>query len=457
MNIITLFHDFSQANTKPTFKNLTVLLTGAILTNGPRTVTACIRAAAPWATKHFSAYENVLRRAKLNEKVMARILFDLILGLIPEGKVINLVVDDSLVRRYGPYVACLGVHRDPLRSSSTRKGISLGHKWVVLSIAIKLPFLRCAVALPILSELYVSKKRANRSKVAMKKKHRTPSRIALLLTYIAVRWAPERRFHLIGDNIYASHKLADTMNEESDCERMRAASLVSRMQLDAGLYEPPGPYSGKGPRKRVKGEKLPNPAEVAAMDDARWEAVEIDWYGSTRRKVLLLSSEGLWYRCGTKATRVRWVVVRDPAGKHRDECFFTTDMTMTPKEIVETYVLRWSIEVTFEETKCHLGLETLRNRSETAVHRSVPMLLALFSLIIVWYANCVGENDRRIGAAPWYNKQYVTFSDMIEAAREAILLEATFETDRQEPGVFFLAPYPWRLIYKLIAEKNKAA
>ena len=80
MSIITLFHDFSQANTKPTFKNLTVLLIGAILANGPRTVTACIRAAAPWATKHFSAYENVLRRAKLSDKVMARILFGLILG-----------------------------------------------------------------------------------------------------------------------------------------------------------------------------------------------------------------------------------------------------------------------------------------------------------------------------------------------------------------------------------------
>ena len=132
-------------------------------------------------------------------------------------------------------------------------------------------------------------------------------------------------------------------------------------------------------------------------------------------------------------------------------------MTMTPKEIVETYVLRWSIEVTFEETKCHLGLETLRNRSETAVQRSVPMLLTLFSFINVWYTKCVGENDRRIGAAPWYNKQHVTFSDMLEAARESILLEATFETDRLKPGVFFLAPYPWGLVYKLIAEKNKAA
>ena len=366
-------------------------------------------------------------------------------------------MDDTLVRRYGPYVVGLGVHRDPLRSSSTRKGISLGHKWVVLSIAIKLPFLRCAVALPILSELYVSEKRANRSKVAMKKKHRTPSEIALLLTRIVAGWAPDRRFHLIGDSVYSAHSLADTMNPKSASPGMRNVTFVSRMQFDAGLYEPPGEYSGKGPRRRVRGRKLPSPGEVMATEGAQWEEAEISWYGGTRRVVLLLSGDGLWHKCGTKATKVRWVVVRDPAGKRRDECFFTTDMTMTPKEIVETYVLRWSIEVTFEETKCHLGLETLRNRSETAVRRSVPMLLGLYSLIIVWYTNCVGEHERRVGSAPWYKKPAVTFSDMIEAARETILLEATFETGRLKPGVFFLAPYPWRLVYKLLADKTKAA
>ena len=457
MTIIHMFQEFSQAMTKPTHENMGALLRGAILANGARTVTACIRAAAPWTTRHFSVYENLLRRAKLKNLMMARTLFNLIMELIPKDQVVNLVVDDTVVRRYGPYVMGLGVHRDPLRSSFMRNGISLGHKWVVLSIAIRLPYLKCAVALPIMSELSVGANIANRSKVYMKRKHRTPCELALLLTYIVVRWAPERRFYLIGDNIYASHKAADMLNARSKCESLRTVSLVSRMQFDAGLYDPPGAYSGKGPRKRVKGDKLPSPGEVAAMEEACWDAVGVEWYGSTRRNVVLLSGDGLWYKCGTKATPVRWVVVRDPDGRRRDECFFTTDMMLSPKEIVETYINRWSIEVTFEETKGHLGIETLRNRSETAILRSVPMLLSLYSLIVVWYASCVSEHDRRVGDAPWYKKTAVTFSDMLEAAREDVLTEATFEPDRLNPGVFFLAPYPIRCVYKLIAEKAGAA
>jgi len=457
MTIINMFQEFSQAMTRPTHTNLGAILRGAILADGARTITACIKAASPWATKHFSVYENLMRRAKLNEKLMARILFDMILEHIPKGQAVNLVVDDSLVRRYGPYVMGLGVHRDPLRSSFTRKGVALGHKWVTLSVAIRLPYLRCAIALPIMSVLSIGTKMANRSKVYMNLKHRTPAKLALLLTYIVTKWAPDRRFHLIGDNMYASHRIADLLNTDGACSSLRDTSLVSRMQFDAGLYDPPGEYSGKGPKKRVKGDRLPSPGEAAAMEDACWEAVNVEWYGSTRRDVLLLSGDGLWYKCGTKATQVRWVVVRDPAGRRRDECFFTTDMTLTPKEIVEVYVNRWSIEVTFEETKRHLGLETLRNRSEKAVLRSVPMLLGLFSFIVVWYSTCVGESDRRVQSAPWYDKKAVTFSDMFDAAREDILTEITFDTDRLEPGVFFLAPCYIRAVYKLIADKSQAA
>ena len=200
--------------TKPTFENLGVLMRGAILASGARTVTGCIRAAAPWATKHFSAYENVLRRAKLDGGQMARILFSLIDELIPKGDTITLIVDDSLVRRYGPYVAYLGVHRDALRNrSGGARVLTLGHKWVILSVGVKLPFMTGWLALPILSELYATKKIPNRSKVRFEKKHRTPSRIAKLLVAILAGWAPDRRFRLVGDKTYSTHDLADSMNE----------------------------------------------------------------------------------------------------------------------------------------------------------------------------------------------------------------------------------------------------
>ena len=120
MKIISLFTIFSQVLTKPTHANLGVLLRGAILTGGARTVRECLRCACPWVDKHFSAYENVLRRAKMNEWKMARIMFELILSLIP----------DDVVRRYGPYVHGVSIHRDKIRSTRTQNRMTPGNMWV---------------------------------------------------------------------------------------------------------------------------------------------------------------------------------------------------------------------------------------------------------------------------------------------------------------------------------------
>lgn len=463
--IMTFFANFNQAMTAPTAGNLGVLFRGAVLSMGPRTVTECLRAAWPWVEKHFSVYENVIRRAKLNELAMGKTLFNLILRLLPDADPVILIVDETLVRRYGPYVMGVGVHRDSLRSSGKHSGLSLGHKWIVLSVAIRLPFMRCALALPILSRLYVSPSPARRSRVTCDMKHRSPAKIAKALVGIVVRWAPDRRFILIGDKVFGSHDMADTFNEKGDNKRMRAVSLVSRMQPDAGLYAPPPQHNGGRGRRRVKGEKLPNPAREASRDDAPWENVEVAWYGGTRKVLTLISGTGLWYRCGTKATWTRWVYVRYPEDKRRDEVLYTTDSNLKPHEIVEMYVTRWSLEITFEETRRHLGLETLRNRTLTAVQRSVPMLLALYSFIMVWFAVNKKEMTTRIGAAPWYKKKALTFSDILDAAREDILKEACeiaggdgiLRRTKQKPGVFLFAPFPLRFVYEYLAEKTNAA
>jgi len=124
-------------------------------------------------------------------------------------------------------------------------------------------------------------------------------------------------------------------------------------------------------------------------------------------------------RCGV--TPVRWVLVRQLEGKRGDEVFFTTDLEMAPEAIVETFVRRWSLETAFEETRAHLGLEGLRNRSANAVRRSVPLLLALYSLIVVWFARHVQLPGAWVRSRPWYPKEHVTFSDMLAAARHDIL------------------------------------
>ena len=94
---------------------------------------------------------------------------------------------------------------------------------------------------------------------------------------------------------------------------------------------------------------------------------------------------------------------------------------------------RWSLETTFQEAREHLGLETLRNWSEKAVKRSVPFLLGLYSLIVVWFALHVEQPERFPLERPWYKKPSVTFSDMLSAARGDILGELLFQRPQCAP------------------------
>jgi hypothetical protein len=225
--------------------------------------------------------------------------------------------------------------------------------------------------------------------------------------------------------------LADALNPRSPYPSLRQVTLVSRFHFDAALYAPPPAYSGRG-RPRVKGEKLRCPRAIAADPGTPWTDILVDWYGATRKTVRACSRTGLWYRCGSRATPVRWVVVRDPDGKRADEVFFTTDLTLTPRQTVETFVRRWGLETTFQEARRHLGLETLRNRCSLAVRRSVPLLLDTYSLTVVWFARHVRNPEKHKGDTPWYNKPSVTFSDMLAAARQDLLDELLLPRSKAE-------------------------
>jgi hypothetical protein len=389
----------------------------------------------------------------MNEWKMARIMFDMILSLIPDDAVIEFVVDETVVRRYGPYVSGVSMHRDKIRSTRTKNRMTPGNMWVVLAFAVKLPFLENVVALPILSLNYISPK-AGRCTRGGRRKHRTPCELAKIMIVKVASWVPTRRFRVIGDAWYATHLMADLLNEKSD--RCPNGSLVSRFKLDARLHAEPGEYSGFE-RPRIIGERLPNPRQTAEREDAEWALTEVAWYGGKLKRFTLLSGEGLWYRCSQGATWVRWVIVRDPDGKRKDEIFFTTDRSLSPAGIVECYVRRWSIEVTFEESRRHLGIETLRNRTHNAVNRSVPLLLSLFSLIIVWFAMKKHHGAIRTNAAPWYRKTSLTFSDLMECAKEDIITEYIFLQDTENTSEFLLAPFPLNIVYELLSKNPRAA
>ena len=152
-----------------------------------------------------------------------------------------------------------------------------------------------------------------------------------------MRWFPERTFVCTADGDYATHELA-----ELAATHPHRLTFVSRFDPNANLFEPPPPYSGHG-RPRAKGKELPKPSQV--VRDGRRPAVwEVAWYGGERRRVEVVSGRGHWYRGGRPLVPVLWVFVRDRTGTHRDEYFFTTDVTMGPRAVIETYIGRWSIQ-----------------------------------------------------------------------------------------------------------------
>jgi hypothetical protein len=248
--------------------------------------------------------------------------------------------------------------------------------------------------------------------------HKTPPDLLAQMLRILLRWSPDRAFVCCADGNYASHELA-----ELAAAHPGRLTFVSKFYADANLFEPPPPYAGSG-RPRVKGEELPKPARVV-RDAAERPELDVAWYGGGRRRVETVTGVGHWYQSGRPLVPVRWVFVRDRTGTHRDEYFFTTDVAMSAKEVIETYTARWNIETTFQEMRAYLGLETTRGRVRNTVLRAEPGLFALYTLVAWLYAEAPARY-RRDRLVEWPGKPEVTFSDAITAVRRWLWVEWVF-------------------------------
>jgi hypothetical protein len=394
----------SAFRTLATFARATLLAVAAILTTGRRTVANLLRTAAGLTQGHPSSYHRVLSLAQWSGLSLAALLTRfLIRHFWPQGR-IRLVGDDTVTEHPGRQVYGKARHRDPVRSSHSYTAWRWGHKWVVLAVLVRFPFARRPWALPVLVALYRSPQDNRRRG----RPHRTPAQLLQLLLRLLLRWFPDRRFVLAADGNYGSHEMAEL------APRSRGRlHLVSKLPANANLYEPPPAYSGHG-RPRVKGAKLPSPRDVVAT--AKRTRLNVAWYGGGRRDVEVVSGSGHWYKAGRGLVPVRWVYVHDLTGTHRDEYFYSTDVALTPQEIIEEYTGRWSIETTFEEARAYLGLESTRGRCARTVRRAEPCLLGLYSVVALMYWQLPAA-DQDQGMVDWEGKEMVTFSDAITAVR----------------------------------------
>ncbi|MEK7751405.1 MAG: transposase [Acidobacteriota bacterium] len=396
----------SRAFRPETAARVTVLIVGLILCRGRHTVTAALRSVGALASGHFSTYHRVFSRASWSTWMVGRILATLVLELLPATERVALAVDETVGEHKGPKVYGKGCHRDAVRSSHSHTSFKWGHKWVVLSIVIQFPWTARPWALPVLTVLYRPEK-INR---AEGRRHKTPSELARQMLAVLVHWFPARTFQLLGDGGYATIDLAHFCAGHE-------AHLVSRLRMDAALYAPSPAKKkpGKG-RPRVKGRKIASPGQAAKHKSAAWKSAAVDWYGGGRRRVRLLSGTGLWYSRGV-AVEIRWVYVKDRQGTHRDDCVFSTDTALSPERIGGLFTRRWSIEVTFEEVRAHLGFETTRQWCRRSVLRAGPALLGLFTLVSLAFNAHMRRHRVTPAAADWYDKRELTFSDAIATIR----------------------------------------
>jgi hypothetical protein len=406
---------FAPLFTQPTYHRFVALVGAALLTRGRRTVANLLRTLGTVAPGHRVSYQRVLSAARWSGVELGCALAGFLLRhLLPDGPV-TLVGDDTVDGHKGKKVYGKARHRDPVRSTRSYTAWRYGHRWVVLAVLVRLPFARRPWALPVLIDLY----RSREDNKARRRPHRTPAQLMCRLLRLMLIRFPERTFVFVGDSGYGTHEVARF------CHRHSARlTLVSKLHPDANLFQPPPAYSGKG-RPRVKGDRLPKPAQaVAGLAPRSRTRLTVGWYGGGTRRVAVATCTGHWYKSGCGLVPIRWVFVEDLTGTHREEYLFTTDPSFSPATVITAYTGRWNLETTFQECRSCLGLETTRGWCRATVLRAAPCLFGLYSVVAALYA--LLPEPKRAGRITWPGKAGVTFSDALTAVRRWLWAEGVF-------------------------------
>jgi DDE superfamily endonuclease len=409
--ILTALAPFGAAFTLPTWQKVLILVLGTLLARGRRTITAALRITGRGQDPHFSRFHQVFNRAAWSPLHLSRIL----LGLIRDALIIFdqgliLVLDETLERRRGPTIRTRGHHRDPIASSRTVDVFSSGLRWIVLAVVVTVPWTHTPWALPLMCVLAPSQKVDDR----LKRRHRTLTQWAELLLRVLRRWVPALPLTLLVDSSYSSIAFAMTCHQ-------RDIRLIAPLPLNACLFEPvpppiPGQKRGRG-QPPQKGPRLPRLGTLTTVPDQVWQEAELRWHDGTTRRLRLASGMAWWYHSRTERVWVRWVVSVDPKGRWETRAYFSTCVADAPEWIVQTYLKRWTIETTFEESRCHLGVETQRQWSDRAIARETPCLFGLYSVVALLGRELHAAGKLRVQATAWYRKEEPTFSDVLAAIR----------------------------------------
>lgn len=442
---------FSFAFRKEVWPKVQLLLIGAIICPGSRTVCNLLRSVGLRWERNFPKYHRVLSQDKWSAKKLSGVLLRLVVNaFVPKGEALVVGMDDTIERRWGAKINKRGIYRDPVRSSKSHFVKCSGLRWLSLMALTPLPWLQAGAywALPVLTVLCPSERFYTKRGKSTKKLTDWAGQILSWLSRKCVEM--QRSVYLTGDGSFATFELFIHAQQVG-------VGMIARMKLKARLFHLPPTQHPKGKRgpKPPVGKRLLGMEKRLTDKRIKWKSVLFsEWYGNRNKEMMITSGVAIWHKSNTVLVKIKWVLIKDPEGKLEPVLLGCTDFDLADDKIVSFFVRRWRVEVTFGEVRRHLGVETQRQWSDLAIERSTPCLMGLFSIVCL-LANCLNNYQPiQPNAAAWYRKKEVTFSDILAAVRIEIFRKTKLSTSN---GIPLVQSYPekirhlWFLLTQAVA------
>ncbi len=421
--MITILTEFAPAIYGiSTWCKVEVLVAGAILARGQRTVSAVLRVMGLSQERNYAMYHQVLSRAVWSGLEVSAILLRLLLKTFDTGGPLVFGIDETIERRRGEKISAKGIYRDPVWSSRSHFVKASGLRWVSVMWLTRIPFAQRIWALPFLTALAPSE----RYYQARGRKPKTITDWGRQLVLQLRRWLPNRVLVVVADRAYAA---LDFLHA---CTALQQpVTVITRLRLDAALYDPPPPYLGRG-RPRKKGARRPTPQQWVVDPSTVWQRLTLPWYDHRPRELDIATGTAFWFHFGLPGVSIRYVLIRDVAGKFDSQALLSTNLTLTSEQILAFFMQRWQIEPTFRHVREHLGVETQPQWSDKAIARTTPALLGLFSLITLLAHALLTRHDFPVRTAAWYPKPLPTFADALALVRSQLWASLTFQMSQDD-------------------------
>jgi hypothetical protein len=390
---------------KKVFGHVVVLIMGTLLAVGRRTVCAALRFAG------LQEEKRVLSLVKWSTRKASRILLSLLIKCFcTEGEALVFGLDETIERRRGAKIKAKGIYRDPVRSSHSHFVKCSGLRWMSLMLLVNIPWAGRIWALPFLSALAPSERYCKEQG----KPHKKITDWARQMIFQLSSWLKDRLLIVVADSSYAVVELLGAVKEK--------VTFVTRLRLDAALYEPAPPRAaGQLGRSRLKGPRQPTLKQRLTDPSVEWRSLTIaQWYGEKNKALKVASGTAIWYHSGMPPVLIKWVLIKDEQTAKEPAALLSTNTGLSEEQVILYFIRRWSMEATFQEVRTHLGVETQRQWTDRAITCTTPSLMALFSLVTLWADQLHQSQKLTTTQTAWYKKDLPTFCDALSAVRKEI-------------------------------------